>query len=105
MPHVTNDADDAPIGTEIDDLPKSIPARPERPRHRFIDHDDLFARRRVPLGEIAAVAQRNSHRPEVSVAHYAHKGVGILPRRVLLPLSARTPTAVAAERKRIRQSG
>src|SRR5438874_3099733 len=105
MPHVTDDADDPPFGTAIHDLSECVLTGPERPRHRFVYHDDLLARRRVPFREIPPVAQRNSHGSEVTVAHDAHKGVGILPRRVLMSLGARTPTAVAAERKRIRQPG
>ena len=53
----------------------------------------------------AAVAQWNSHGSEVAIAHYAHKRIGIVTRQVRFPLDADTPTAVAAERKRIRQPG
>src|SRR5438270_11702338 len=105
MPHVADDADDPSVAIGLDDLPKSILAGQERPRHGFVYHDDLLARRRVPLGEIAAVAQWNSHGSEVAIAHYAHKRIGIVTRQVRFPLDADTPTAVAAERKRTRPPG
>src|SRR5215213_403562 len=106
VPDVADDADYAStIPSERDDLTDRIAPRPEHPRERLVQDDDLRCIRTVAGGEVAAAADGNPHRREVPVAHDPDERLRVLITGVHLALTGHTPTALSAKGQRIGQRG
>ncbi len=105
MPDVGDDADDAAAAVLREHVPHGVSTRPERACERLVHYRDRLARRAIVLRESAAAPQGDAGRLEISVAHDAHERLRRLAGPIDLTLGSNLPSAIAAEREDIRQTG
>src|ERR1051326_8440477 len=104
MSHVANDTDHTTATVLGHDLPDRILARPKSLCQRLVDNDNRFARRRVPFGEVASGAKRNTHRLKVSFTHNPDETLGMVTSFIDHSLRPYLPTSIAPQGEHIGQS-